>query len=481
MRVLFIVNATHQWERLGILSLSSVLKAGGHDVMLLDVFRQRMPSIIGSAAKADPDVLAYSTMSNEVGSLMSVNKLLRRNLRPGVRSVFGGPHPTFCPDLIREESVDAISRGDAETSFPLYLEFLSSARSANKIPGFFVRQGKEVVENPVQTRLPNLDLLPDADRRLWDVIDPNPVQKTFFAARGCPYRCAFCFNEAYWALYPDAGTIVRRRSVNNLMNELQEVVRIYPLVHPFFGDDSFLTAPMEWLEEFADRYRREIRKPFGCNVRADQVSERKIRMLVDAGWHYCWFGVECGDEAFANNVMHRGMTNDQILTAARLLRSHGIWFATQNINALPSDRPLELDESTLRLNLECKPDLAMAHVFFPFPGTRLAEYSMERGLYSGDYSVLNDPICLSSPLRFDRRLKKVLERQNRLFGSVVALPWLRVLLPFLRKLPLGRLYALAHFLCVGYCSRLRLTPVRKGTRSYRALLALLLRRMAQAR
>ncbi len=481
MRVLFVLNATHQWERLGILLLSSVLRNGGNEVRLLDVCRKRASSIVENVVRADPDVLAYSVMSNEIGPLMKINRLLRRNLRPGVRSVFGGPHPTFCPELIRSDLVDAVSRGDAEESFPLYLEYLESGRGADEIPGFLVRQGSDVVENPVRTGAADLDLLPFADRRLWDVIDSRPVQKSFFASRGCPYKCAFCFNEAYWKLHSNRHPVIRRRSVGNLMREIREVIRLYPETHPFFDDDSFLNAPLDWLEEFACSYRVEIKKPFGCNVRADQLSEKKVKLLADAGWNYCWFGIECGDEAFANEVMYREMTNDQIVTAARLLRSHGIWFATQNINALPSERALEMDDMTLRLNLDCKPDFAMAHVFFPFPGTRLAEYSRQRGYFNGDYSSLNDPICLTSPLAFDRRLKKALERQNRLFGSAVALPWLKPLLPLLRILPLGRLYALAHFLCVGYCTRLKLTPVRRGIRSYRLLLTLLLRRLAQAR
>jgi radical SAM superfamily enzyme YgiQ (UPF0313 family) len=205
-----------------------------------------------------------------------------------------------------------------------------------------------------------------------------------------------------------------------------------------------------------------------------------IEILSEAGWRYCWFGVECGDEGFANRVMHRNMTNDQLRHAARLLRSHGIWFATQNINALPTDRPLETDEETLQLNIECKPDFAMAHVFSPFPGTKMAEFTKEKGLFDGNYVRLNDPLCLSSPLQFDPKRKREMERQNRLFGPVVALPWLKPLLPFLRKLPLTRLYALAHFVYLGYCTRIKLAPVRRGLQNYRSLIALLLRRFVEA-
>jgi len=36
-------------------------------------------------------------------------------------SVFGGPHPTFFPEIIDEESVDAVCLGEADETFPDYL------------------------------------------------------------------------------------------------------------------------------------------------------------------------------------------------------------------------------------------------------------------------------------------------------------------------------------------------------------------------
>ncbi|GIT28514.1 MAG: hypothetical protein Ct9H300mP1_05600 [Planctomycetaceae bacterium] len=50
-------------------------------------------------------------------------------------------------------------------------------------------------------------------------------------ARGCPYRCTFCFNN-FFANLPDQGIekdYVRRRSVDNVMEELhqgKETVRL---------------------------------------------------------------------------------------------------------------------------------------------------------------------------------------------------------------------------------------------------------------
>lgn len=481
MQILFVVNAVHHWERIGVLTLSSVLKQSGRSVLLYNIRGKSDENILNDISRLKPDVLAYSSMSTEIRPYLRINRMIRQNLRNGLKSVFGGPHPTFFPEMINEEEVDAICRGEAEESFLRYSEYLEGTRRADQLPGFVLREGHEVVQNPVAALPHDLDGIPFPDRALWDSIDPHPTLKSFFASRGCPHHCTYCFNHRYNELYGHPKPIVRRRSVSNFVDEIQGVLNRYPDIHPFFDDDSFLLAPTEWLEEFAARYHRDVDRPFGCNIRANHATERKVRILAEAGWRYCWFGLECGDEEFANRVLHRNLTNEQIRNSARLLHSYGIRFVTQNINALPSDNPLETDEKTLQLNIECRPDFAMAHIFYPFPGTELAAYAERKGLFDGDFSRLDDLLCLSSPLRFDPEQKKRLERLNKLFGPVVAYPWLKRFLPLLLRLPLGKVYALAHFLCLGYRTRMKIMPARNGLRYYRTLLVLLWRRVAHAR
>jgi anaerobic magnesium-protoporphyrin IX monomethyl ester cyclase len=480
MKVLFVVNAVHRWERLGILTLSAILKQAGHEVQLFDIRGKSERKILRAVPSIGPDVLAYSTMSNEAGALLDANRLIRHHLPKAVKSVFGGPHPTFFPQMIHEDGVDAICRGEADETFPHYLEYLEGGRPPFGIPGFVIRDHGDLILNPLGKRPHNLDSIPCPDRVLWEPIDPYAAQKSFLASRGCPYRCSYCFNAKYNELYGNSEPLVRRRAVAHLIAEIQSVLKRYSEVHPFFDDDSFLLAPVEWLQEFADHYRREVARPFGCKLRADQVTEKKIQILAGAGCHYCWIGVECGDEDFAMHVLRRGLTNRQIRDAVGVLRAHHIRYATLCMNALPSDKPLETDEKTLHLNIECKPDLVVAHIFYPFPGTALAGYAQERNLFSGDYSTLTHSLCLDSPLNFDAGLKKQLERQNLLFGLAVVFPPIASWLPLARKLPLGRIYAAIHFLCLGYCTQARLLPRRRGFRHLISRIALLLRRISEA-
>jgi radical SAM superfamily enzyme YgiQ (UPF0313 family) len=420
-------------------------------------------------------------MTTEVSNLLGVNSQLKKELGFEFKSIFGGAHPTFFPQMIEEPSVDAICRGEAETAILFYLQYLNGKCPAQRVPNFWIKEGQDIVRNDMSPWPTHLDAIPYADRSLWDSMDPDPYVKSFFASRGCPYSCAYCFNHTYNELYGNPKPLIRRRSVDNFIDELKQVIGAYPHIYPFFDDDSFLTAPTSWLEEFKEKYVKEVNKPFGCNIRANQVTERKISLLAEAGCHHCYFGLECGDEDFANRVLLRNITNQQILSTAQILRKYNIRFATNVITALPVDDPINIDLRSLELTVQCKPDFANAFVYIPLPQTELARYAKEKGLFLNDYSGLYDPLSVSSALNFDPTLKRQLERQSKLFGVAAMLPFLKPFLPVLRKLPLLRLYIVLDLVYSGFCTRIKLMPGRKDFKYILSLYGLFVKKVKTAK
>ena len=58
------------------------------------------------------------------------------------------------------------------------------------------------------------------------------------SSRGCPYRCTFC-------LWPDAlyGHRFRARSAENVVDEIEEAVRVHGHDEIYFDDDTFTVDP----------------------------------------------------------------------------------------------------------------------------------------------------------------------------------------------------------------------------------------------
>ena len=477
MRILFLVNPVFNSEQIGILTLTAMLKQDRHSVSLLSMNGKSSHWLNEKIRQMEPDIVAYSAMSTEIRGFLQINRILKKKSKRKFKSIFGGPHPTFFPEMIEEEGVDAICRGEGEIALRQYIGYLNSSVSPDQVGNFLIKDGRRIIRNEIQPWIADLDSIPFPDRRIWDDIDEFPIEKCIYTTRGCPYHCGYCFNHAYNELYGNPRPVVRRRSLDNVMMELRQIITAYPDAFVFIHDDSFLHQPVSWLDEFKSRYKTEIGRPFGCNIRPNQLSETKARLLAEAGCRHCYFGLECGDEEIANRILGRQMTNEQILYASRLLKKYGIRMVTNVINALPVQNPVQVDVKSLDLCIECRPDFAYANIFFPFPKTRLERYAVENGFYEKNGIGFPDVLCHYSPLTFDPETKREVECQSKLFSLTVAFPILKRWLPLLRKLPFMKLYILIHLVHGGYCARFKLFPAVKRIQYIRYLILLFIKKI----
>ncbi len=271
--------------------------------------------------------------------------------------------------------------------------------------------------------------------------------KIFFAGRGCPYKCTYCFNHKYNQLYKGKGRVVRKRSVSNLIEEIVEVRKRYPLESVHFADDIFLLSGMDWMKEFSREYKSKVGLPFICHFRANLVEEETIALLKEAGCYSGFIGVECGDEELSNTLLKRGLSNQQIIKACDILKKHKIKFCTQNMVVFPVENPLEVDIKTLNLNLKCRPDFAWSSILFPYPRTEIWNYCIKHGYFHGSFDDIPETNKTVSALDFiNQKQKKQAERLHKLFGLVVEFRIVRAMMNFLIRVPLDRLYLFLFFL-----------------------------------
>ena len=369
MHLLFIVKEVDN-EPQGILLLSSVLKQAGHQVSLV-VATEEDP--LEAALRLRPDVVAYTVYTGPHTWYLDLNQRIRAQL-PGVFSIFGGPHPTFFPEMIEREGVDGLCIGEGEyATLDLMNALQRNGQGSSQpgvrltdmsIPNWWFKVDGEIVRNPLRPLLTGeeLDNLPFPDRDLLYKAHRQSHQtkiKPVITGRGCPYDCAFCFNKAYSDLYQGAGRRFRRRSPDHVMRELQEITSRYDVRFILFMDDTFILQD-RWLTEFMGRYKAEIGLPFWCQVRANLVTDDKIALFKGAGCVSVSFGLEAGNDRLRNVILNRNMSREEILGAAEILRRHGIAFMTNNMLGLPTGN-LRTDFETLELNVQCRP--AYANVF----------------------------------------------------------------------------------------------------------------------
>lgn len=476
MKVLFFLQDLQFFERLGIMYLSAVLKKGGYQTKLLKTQNLNFAQIIKKVKEYSPDIFAYSIMTGEHNYYLDLNRRLKKAF-PAF-SIFGGPHPTFFPEMIEKNRVDAICIGEGEGAMLDLVKALEKKKPIEKIKNLWIKKGKKVIKNPLRPLTANLDSLPFPDREIIYEDSPelrNYKTKLFFSSRGCPYQCTYCFNHQYNLLYKNKGKIVRFRSVDNFIAEILEVKKKYPFEFAMIEDDTFLLKPKEWLEEFAVKMQKTgIR--FWCNLRADLINEETAKFLKKAGCHAVWFGIECGNEKIRKELLKRFMTDKQILKACQLFKKYKIVHASQNLIALPVENPLDIDLQTLDLNIKCQPDFAWSSILYPYPRTAIGKYASKKGYFrKKSWDKIQITNKMTSELVFDNpQEKKKLERLHKIFGIVVELPFLRRFVNILISLPLDKLYQLIFFSWYGYCMRIRMESWKKNPGDIRRLFLSLL-------
>jgi radical SAM superfamily enzyme YgiQ (UPF0313 family) len=462
VRVLFVTQQI-DYEPQGIMHLSSALKAAGHEVELA-VAAHHDP--VAVARDFRPDVAAYSIITGSQRYYLDLNRRLKADL-PGVFSVFGGPHPTFFPEMVEEEGVDGICRGEGEEAMVELVDALAQGgpSAAVEIDNWSFRRNGDIVSNPVRPYVEDLDSLPFPDRALVYERDPIAAKskiKHFLTGRGCPYNCTYCFNHALSEIYRGKGKRFRQQSVDYVIEDIGQVRDRYPLEFVVFVDDTFVLSN-EWLAEFAEKYPREIGLPFFCNTRANLVTAEQVRLLKAAGCHCVSMGIETANDRIRNELLKRRMSKEQILEAARLIREGGLHFTTTNMIGLPTST-LADDFETLALNIEARPSYAHVFIFQPYPRTELGEFTREHNLMVGTFDDIGEVAWDHSVLQFDEAHQRGLAVLQRFFAIGVEWPRTLSLIKRLMKLPDNAVFFLLNKLWKGWAIKNRVHPVKLSLR-----------------
>ncbi len=408
---------------MGTLQLSAIMKARGHQSFICAIDDG---NVLDRIKEWRIDAIACSFMSTEAGGF---NILIRqiRQLYPSLPIIAGGPHPTYYPQIIDSWGLDAVVVGEGDHVIAELIENLYNGKDVSHLMNVHTKYFK----NPQGNLVENLDTLPFSDRDLLKDLAPFKYipMKSFFATRGCPYSCSYCFNSAFNKMHRDKGEVLRRRSVENLIQEIEQVKSNYRMDFVRFGDDTFVMKYDAWVEEFCEKYPKRVGVPFYFLIHPNLASEALIRNLKKAGCHSIMLGIESGNEHVRRKVLDRYVADATIKKAFDLYRKYDIKVFSNTILGLP-ETTLKEDLESLNFTLDCRPFYSGFTVFTPFPGTVLGEYSKQKGYVKG-----SDDFAESFPISMQAgsMLNTVTDRQREIHRNILVLAPIANLFPWLRK------------------------------------------------
>ena len=460
MKVLFATDAGDNyvsfWEPMGPMMLTAICKASGHEVRFGPTKYSELSKII---SEFKPDIIGFSVPTPYFSFLQRLNSKLKMHFN--YISVFGGKHPTIKPEIIEQDSnIDVVAMGEADQTFPTLLDRIQNNQAYECTKGFWIRRDGQIFKNDRAEIVLDLDELPFMDRE--EIYNLVPYYKEyhvkgFLAGRGCPYDCSYCFNKYFRDLYGNYGNIIRRRSIEKLIEELKAVRSNYGMEMALFFDDVF-SANKNWLISFCERYKQEINLPFAINHRLDFLDPQLISVLADAGLKTIFTAIEAGNPDVRAKLLKRPMSNDLILSRCRLFHENGINVVMQNIIGLPLTT-LEDDLESYELNRKCNVDYAHSSVYQPYPGTELFNIAVQNNIFTQSTDVLHPKDYLKGRSRLKLSNRRSRERLNRIFSTALKLGISKNLVRVMIKLPLGFFYNILRIIVKTFTARSQIFPV----------------------
>jgi len=353
--------------------------------------------LINLLSKLKPDIIGISVTSTSFITASILTGKIKQ--RFNIPVIWGGIHPTLCPeDCLRY--ADIICIGEGEHSMLELVQKLENKEEITSIKNLWIKKKDNSVEkndvrNLIQdlNSLPHPDFVSSANKFLIDedqVIPDPPIfsslvknEYPIMSSRGCHFSCSFCCNSVLKIIYKDKGSFVRRRTPENVIDELEYVRKNKEINRIRFWDDVF-TYDQGWIEKFCQLYIKKIALPFSCYAHPKYTDRKIIEILAEAGLAMITIGIQSGSETLCRTRFDRDQSNEKIFAFADTLKKIRI-FPQYDIIV---DNPYENDSdsnATAELLLKL-PQPYMVHFFSLcyFPKTKLTTQALKDKFISED-------------------------------------------------------------------------------------------------
>jgi radical SAM superfamily enzyme YgiQ (UPF0313 family) len=361
--------------------IGAYLRAHGHQV---DFYRAGLGADIDEVAArvraSDPALIGVSLTTRQWQRARSLIGELRARVEVPV--IAGGLHPTFAPEVVLSHpGFDYVCLGEGEAAMLELAGALEAGggvgQGVRSIANIWVKGGaRPALRQPFAP----LDQMPFLAR---DLLDEPPGVIHMATQRGCPFPCTYCAARMYNQLYQDTGEYGRRRSHQNVLDELVALQDAGKLAYVVFLDDTF-TIHHPWVREFCRVYGDRLRVPFSLHARVETVNEKLLHMLGEAGCRQITYGVESGSERMRREVMRRPVKNQRFRDVFQWTRDAGISVTANYMLGLPEET-----RDDLQMTLELAEELEVLDfgyfVFYPYPGTQLFHECLQKGYLPADY------------------------------------------------------------------------------------------------
>jgi anaerobic magnesium-protoporphyrin IX monomethyl ester cyclase len=362
------------------------------------------PDIVGITATTPLVVAAYQ-LADELKAQTNLTVVL------------GGPHVSVMSD-------EALAHGD-------YVVVGEGEQAFDNIIKEVMANGKPEKPKIVKgTSIESLDEIPSPAYNLLNMqfylsrrfLEPlmKPPVLGLVTSRGCPYRCAFCYNFG-------RSSKVRYFSAKRVVDDLLLLHDKYGVSNFFFQDDEFLINHQR-LKELATLFKAyDIDKwiKWGCQARVTTLNKDLLSLAETIGCVLIVPGMESHNPRMLSYLKSGSVKQCDLDRAVKLFEDSKITLFGNFVVGTPSETIEEMWDS-VKFFVHSPTLISMiVNVLTPYPGTKVWSDCQEAGLLPEkvDYSTLVPTreggfnVCTAKPEDFNKFLKHV-DRVTFVFRTV---------------------------------------------------------------
>lgn len=322
----------------------------------------------------------------------------------------GGPSTMVNPSFL-DYGCDIVVHGEGEITIQQIIEYYNGERKIEEVKGISYKKDNKIIVASPQELIENLDQLPFPDRSKIDInfyydyllLGMRIPYMTMIASRGCINRCSYCTSCKIW------NHRYRRRSVDNVLSEIDEAVGRYNVRYISFQDDMF-GVTNDWIEEFC---KKLISRPYKIrwmvivhpfSMRND--TEKMLRLMRRAGCNTLSFGLQSSHPEILKNVNRHPGEPQQLRKIIGIANNLGFVTAVGYIFGLPGDTK-ETIQTTIDYSLNCGSLLASYYKLSILRGSEIAvKYGNEKLCDLTDEEIMKSAVYATK--KFYSRPKIVL-------------------------------------------------------------------------
>lgn len=398
---------------MGLAYIASVLETHGYNVKILDAFTtedadsgtdniRKYYGLSPQGIKKEiedfgPHIVGISSMYTMYARGAHVVADIVKNISRDILVVCGGAHATVNYGMLLEDrNIDIVVKGEGEFTFLEIVKELEKNGDIYGLEGIIYKKDDRICENPSRPLIKNLDDLPFPARHLlpmrkyFDNIlkTKNYIMRypsaTLITSRGCPGRCIYCCVKRVW------GRTWRARSPENVVDEIESLIRNYGVREIHFVDDSISVDMKRFYkicQEIIER-KIDIKWTTPAGIAIWLLDKDLLKIMKKSGCYRLTFGLESGNIdtlRFIGKRYSYAKARETIREANRL----GFWTAATFIIGFPHETKAQIYE-TVSYALNSDLDFVVFYTPVIFPGTTLFDVFVKEGIeYNYEITGIN--------------------------------------------------------------------------------------------